>query len=38
MTETSPQTHLNPYGGLNKPGSIGIPYPLLSENCRSGKR
>ncbi|HPP96331.1 MAG TPA: long-chain fatty acid--CoA ligase [Spirochaetota bacterium] len=27
MTETSPQTHLNPYGGLNKPGSIGIPYP-----------
>jgi len=26
MTETSPQTHLNP-GGLNKPGSIGIPYP-----------
>lgn len=27
MTETSPQTHLNPFGGLNKPGSIGIPYP-----------
>ncbi|HOP29857.1 MAG TPA: long-chain fatty acid--CoA ligase [Spirochaetota bacterium] len=27
MTETSPQTHLNPFGGLNKPGSIGLPYP-----------
>lgn len=27
MTETSPQTHLNPSGGLNKPGSIGLPYP-----------
>ena len=27
MTETSPQTHLNPYGGLIKPGSIGLPYP-----------
>jgi long-chain acyl-CoA synthetase len=27
MTETSPQTHLNPYKGNKKPGSIGIPYP-----------
>ncbi|MGB4268645.1 MAG: long-chain fatty acid--CoA ligase [Spirochaetota bacterium] len=27
MTETSPQTHLNPYKGKKKPGSIGIPYP-----------
>lgn len=27
MTETSPQTHLNPYGGMHKPGSIGLPYP-----------
>ncbi len=27
MTETSPQTHLNPYGGKHKPGSIGLPYP-----------
>ena len=27
MTETSPQTHLNPYGGMSKHGSIGIPYP-----------
>lgn len=27
MTETSPQTHLNPFGGVNKPGSIGLPYP-----------
>ncbi len=27
MTETSPQTHLNPDGGMHKPGSIGIPYP-----------
>ncbi|MCL2156244.1 MAG: AMP-binding protein, partial [Leptospirales bacterium] len=26
MTETSPQTHLNP-GGASKTGSIGIPYP-----------
>lgn len=27
MTETSPQTHLNPYKGVSKVGSIGIPYP-----------
>jgi len=27
MTETSPQTHLNPFGGMTKPGSIGIPFP-----------
>ncbi len=27
MTETSPQTHLNPFGGKTKPGSIGIPFP-----------
>jgi len=27
MTETSPQTHLNPYKGKKKPGSIGITYP-----------
>ncbi len=29
MSETSPQTHLNPYrgGGPRKPGSIGIPWP-----------
>jgi len=27
MTETSPQTHLNPMAGKKKPGSIGIPYP-----------
>ncbi len=27
MTETSPQTHLNPFGGLHKAGSIGLPYP-----------
>jgi long-chain acyl-CoA synthetase len=27
MTETSPQTHLNPSGGLHKAGSIGVPYP-----------
>lgn len=27
MTETSPQTHLNPFGGKHKPGSIGLPYP-----------
>lgn len=27
MTETSPQTHLNPFGGIHKAGSIGLPYP-----------
>jgi long-chain acyl-CoA synthetase len=27
MTETSPQTHLNPFGGHHKAGSIGLPYP-----------
>ncbi|VVS94155.1 long-chain-fatty-acid--CoA ligase [Desulfoluna spongiiphila] len=27
MTETSPQTHLNPLKGEKKPGSIGIPFP-----------
>ncbi|HPB82832.1 MAG TPA: long-chain fatty acid--CoA ligase [Spirochaetota bacterium] len=27
MTETSPQTHLNPFNGRKKPGSIGLPYP-----------
>ncbi|HNX23977.1 MAG TPA: long-chain fatty acid--CoA ligase [Spirochaetota bacterium] len=27
MTETSPQTHLNPFNGLHKAGSIGLPYP-----------
>lgn len=27
MTETSPQTHLNPIKGRKKPGSIGLPYP-----------
>ncbi len=27
MTETSPQTHLNPFGGKTKPGSIGVPFP-----------
>jgi len=27
MTETSPQTHLNPFSGLHKAGSIGLPYP-----------
>jgi len=27
MTETSPQTHLNPFKGTKKSGSIGIPFP-----------
>jgi long-chain acyl-CoA synthetase len=27
MTETSPQTHLNPNKGVHKAGSIGVPYP-----------
>jgi long-chain acyl-CoA synthetase len=25
MTEASPITHVNPFGGLRKPGSVGIP-------------
>jgi long-chain acyl-CoA synthetase len=27
MTETAPVTHVNPYGGLRKIGSIGVPFP-----------
>ena len=27
MSETSPVTHANPVNGLNKEGSIGIPFP-----------
>lgn len=27
LNETASQTHLNPYKGLRKPGSIGIPFP-----------
>ena len=27
LTETSPVTHINPFNGLRKPGSIGIPIP-----------
>lgn len=27
MTETSPVTHANPFNGVRKPGSIGIPLP-----------
>ena len=27
MTETAPVTHCNPIRGLNKAGSIGVPYP-----------
>ncbi len=27
LTEASPLTHANPYGGIRKPGSIGIPLP-----------
>lgn len=27
MTEASPITHINPFGGLTKPGSVGIPIP-----------
>lgn len=27
LTETSPSATSNPFGGLNKPGSIGIPLP-----------
>ncbi len=27
LSETSPVTHANPFNGLNKEGSIGIPFP-----------
>jgi long-chain acyl-CoA synthetase len=27
LTEASPVTHANPFGGINKAGSIGIPFP-----------
>ena len=27
LTETSPVTHINPYGGNTKPGTIGLPVP-----------
>lgn len=27
MTEASPITHINPFGGLRKPGSVGVPIP-----------
>ncbi len=27
LTETSPVTHINPFGGKTKPGTIGLPLP-----------
>jgi long-chain acyl-CoA synthetase len=27
LTEASPVTHANPFGGVRKPGSIGVPFP-----------
>ncbi len=27
LTESSPVTHINPYGGVTKPGTIGLPIP-----------
>lgn len=27
MTEMSPVSHANPWGGKTKPGSVGVPYP-----------
>lgn len=32
MTESSPVTHTNPYAGVRKPGSIGLPMP--NTECR----
>jgi long-chain acyl-CoA synthetase len=32
MTESSPVTHINPYSGKRKPGSIGLPLP--NTECR----
>jgi long-chain acyl-CoA synthetase len=29
LTETSPATHINPYGGKTKAGSIGVPLPSV---------
>jgi long-chain acyl-CoA synthetase len=29
LTETSPATHINPYGGVTKPGAIGVPLPSV---------
>ncbi len=32
LTETSPATHSTPFGGLSKPGSVGVPIP--NTHCR----
>jgi len=32
MTESSPVTHMNPFGGIRKVGSVGIPIP--ETDCR----
>ena len=32
MTEMSPVSHANPWGGVTKPGSVGIPFP--DTDCR----
>jgi long-chain acyl-CoA synthetase len=34
LTESSPVTHCNPLGGLNKSGSIGLPLPLTRIELR----
>jgi len=34
LTESSPVTHCNPLGGVNKPGSIGLPLPLTRVELR----
>ncbi len=34
LTESSPVTHCNPLGGVNKAGSIGLPLPLTRVELR----
>lgn len=34
LTESSPVTHCNPLGGINKAGSIGLPLPLTRVELR----
>ena len=34
LTESSPVTHCNPLGGINKAGSIGLPLPLTEIELR----
>jgi long-chain acyl-CoA synthetase len=37
ISEASPVTHINPIGGVNKPGSIGLPMPDTQVKIVSGE-